>query len=187
MHFYFPVYLLFNFSLMLVLERNSTFVQKGIIPANTDILNSPIEYLKGVGPQRADLLKKELNIFTFKDLLEHFPYRHIDKTEVKRIRDITANTDFIQVAGLLANYHITGTGRARRLVAELRDQTGTLELTWFQGVNYIQKSLEIGKEYLVFGKPGFFMVLPSHPEHIIATAVSKPPLPGRYRRKRSSW
>ena len=65
MHFYFPVYLLFNFSLMLVLERNSTFVQKGIIPANTDILNSPIEYLKGVGPQRAELLKKELNIFTY--------------------------------------------------------------------------------------------------------------------------
>ena len=119
-----------------------------------------------MGPLRADLLKKELNIFTFKDLLEHFPYRHIDKTEVKRIRDITANTDFIQVAGLLASYHITGTGRARRLVAELRDQTGTLELTWFQGVNYIQKSLEIGKEYLVFGKPGFFMGKPqfTHPE-----------------------
>ena len=58
---------------ILVLKRNSTFVQKGIIPANTDILNSPIEYLKGVGPQRADLLKKELNIFTFNDLLNHFP------------------------------------------------------------------------------------------------------------------
>jgi hypothetical protein len=63
MQFYFLGNLLFNFSLMQVLERNSTFVQKGVIPANTDILNSPIEYLKGVGPQRADLLKKELNIY----------------------------------------------------------------------------------------------------------------------------
>ena len=77
MHFYFSGNLLFNFSLMQVLERNSTFVQKGVIPANTDILNSPIEYLKGAGPQRADLLKKELNIFTFNDLLNHFPHRHV--------------------------------------------------------------------------------------------------------------
>ncbi len=115
---------------------------------------------------RADLLKKELNIFTFKDLLEHFPYRHIDKTEVKKIKDISPQTDFIQVAGTLTSYHITGTGRARRLVAELRDQTGTLELTWFQGISYIQKALESGKEYLVFGKPGFFMGKPqiTHPE-----------------------
>ena len=82
MHFYFLRHLLFNLSLMLVLKRNSTFVQNGDIPAYSDILKSPIEYLKGVGPQRADLLKKELNIFTFNDLLNHFPYRHIDKTKV---------------------------------------------------------------------------------------------------------
>src|ERR1700741_2119037 len=67
------------------------------------ILNSPIEYLKGVGPQRADLLKKELNIFTFKDLLEHFPFRHVDKTKIGLIKDITPQTDFIQVAGILLN------------------------------------------------------------------------------------
>ena len=111
-------------------------------------------------------MKKELNIFTFKDLLEHFPYRHIDKTEVKRIRDITHATDFIQVSGILSAYHITGEGRAKRLVAELRDATGILELTWFQGINWVQKSLEAGKEYLVFGKPGFFMGKPqiTHPE-----------------------
>ncbi len=119
-----------------------------------------------MGPLRADLLKKELNIFTFKDLLEHFPYRHIDKTEIKRIRDIGPATDFIQVSGILSAYQITGEGRSKRLVAELRDASGTLELTWFQGINWVQKTLEAGKEYLVFGKPGFFMGKPqiTHPE-----------------------
>ena len=132
----------------------------------TDILSTPIEYLKGVGPLRADMLKKELNIFTFRDLLEHFPYRHIDKTRVGKIRDISYQTDFIQVAGQITGFQLTGQGRSRRLVAELKDDTGTLELTWFQGVNWISKSLVTGKPYLVFGKPGFFMGKPqiTHPE-----------------------
>lgn len=112
------------------------------------------------------MLKKELNIFTFRDLLEHFPYRHIDKTKVSKIREINYQTDFIQVAGKVTQFQITGQGRARRLVAELRDDTGVLELTWFQGINWISKSLETGKQYLVFGKPGFFMGKPqiTHPE-----------------------
>jgi ATP-dependent DNA helicase RecG len=112
------------------------------------------------------MLKKELLIFTFKDLLEHFPLRHIDKTEVKLIRDITYQTDFIQVAGKLTAFHITGTGRGRRLVGELQDSSGVLELTWFQGVSWISRSLEVGREYLVFGKPGFFLGKPqiTHPE-----------------------
>ena len=132
----------------------------------TDILSNPIEYLKGVGPLRADMLKKELNLFTFRDLLEHFPYRHIDKTRVSKIRDIGYQTDFIQVAGKITGFQITGQGRSRRLVAELKDDTGSLELTWFQGINWISKSLDTGKSYLVFGKPGFFMGKPqiTHPE-----------------------
>jgi ATP-dependent DNA helicase RecG len=136
-----------------------------IVPP-TDILSNPIEYLKGVGPLRADMLKKELNLFTFRDLLEHFPYRHIDKTRVSKIRDIGYQTDFIQVAGKITGFQITGQGRSRRLVAELKDDTGSLELTWFQGVNWISKSLDTGKSYLVFGKPGFFMGKPqiTHPE-----------------------
>jgi ATP-dependent DNA helicase RecG len=136
-----------------------------IVPP-TDILSNPIEYLKGVGPLRADMLKKELNLFTFRDLLEHFPYRHIDKTRVSKIRDIGYQTDFIQVAGKITGFQITGQGRSRRLVAELKDDTGSLELTWFQGINWISKSLDTGKSYLVFGKPGFFMGKPqiTHPE-----------------------
>jgi len=175
MHFYFFRNLLFNLSLMLVFERNSTFVQKGVIPANTDILNSPIEYLKGVGPQRADLLKKELNIFTFNDLLNHFPYRHIDKTKVNLIREINPSTDYIQVTGSLHNIDVVGIKSGRRLEATLRDKTGTLELAWFQGINWIQKILQPGEQYLVFGKVTFFQGRPQivHPEMELYTLEKK--------------
>ena len=127
---------------------------------------NPIEYLKGVGPQRADLLKKELNIFTFRDLLEHFPYRHVDKTKVSAIADITPQTDYIQVAGVLLNIEITGHKGSRRLTAQLKDKTGFLELTWFQGINWIQKTLTVGQTYLVYGKVSFFQGQPqiTHPE-----------------------
>src|SRR5882724_8064504 len=87
----------------------------------SDILLSPIEYLKGVGPQRGDLLKKELNIFTFKDLLEHFPYRHVDKTKINFIREITPESEYIQLAGKLTSIELIGERRAKRLVAEFRD------------------------------------------------------------------
>src|SRR6188508_1253570 len=174
-HFYFFKHLLLSFMSILVLKRNSTFVQKGIIPANTDILNSPIEYLKGVGPQRAELLKKELNIFTFNDLLTHFPNRHVDRTKVNLIREIDQSTDFIQVAGSLHNIDIVGIKSGRRMVATLRDKTGTLELTWFQGISWIQKILQPGEEYLVFGKVSFFQGRPQivHPEMELLTTEKK--------------
>src|SRR5690349_138965 len=92
------------------------------------ILATPIEYLKGVGPLRADLLKKELSIFTFIDLLQHFPIRHVDKTQVKQISDIQPQTDYIQVAGKLRSIEIIGEKRGRRLVAELLDASGTIDL-----------------------------------------------------------
>jgi ATP-dependent DNA helicase RecG len=142
------------------------------------ILSSPIEYLKGVGPLRADMLKKELEIFTFGDLLEHFPHRHIDKTKVNQIREITPQTDYIQVAGTLLHYETIGAGRAKRLVAQLRDKTGILELAWFQGAHWVEKNLHIGSDYLVFGKTGFFNGKPQivHPEiepYIAANADGK--------------
>ena len=160
---------------MTVLIWNSTFVQNGIIPANSDILKSPIEYLKGVGPQRADLLKKELNIFTFYDLLNHFPHRHVDKTKVNLIKDISSSTDYIQVAGTLYNPDIVGIKSGRRMVATLRDKTGTLELAWFQGLSWIQKILKPGEEYLVFGKVTFFQGHPQivHPEMELLTTEKK--------------
>ena len=151
---------------------NSTFVQSEIIPGNSDILKSPIEYLKGVGPQRADLLKKELNIFTFNDLLNHFPHRHVDKTKVNLIRDINSSTDYIQVAGVLLDVETIGQKRGRRMVASLRDKTGTLELAWFQSLSWIQKILQPGQQYLVFGKVSFFQGRPQivHPEMELLTS-----------------
>src|SRR3954468_7243569 len=95
---------------------------------NDQILSSPVEYLKGVGPQKADLLKKELGIFTFKDLLEHYPFRHVDKTKVDKISSLTQKTEYTQVAGILKHFDIVGEKRSRRLIAHLQDDTGMIEL-----------------------------------------------------------
>ncbi|MDB5192415.1 MAG: ATP-dependent helicase RecG [Segetibacter sp.] len=107
-----------------------------------------------------------MNIFTFGDLLEHFPNRHIDKTSVSTIAEISAATDFIQVKGVIEDIAIIGEKRSKRLVAYLRDRTGLLELCWFQGINWVQKNLHAGSHYLVFGKTGFFNGRPqmTHPE-----------------------
>jgi ATP-dependent DNA helicase RecG len=115
---------------------------------------------------RADLLKKELQLFTFRDLLEFYPNRHIDKTQVSSIRDITPQTEFVQVAGTLVSLDPIGDKRSRRLIGQLRDKTGQLELTWFQGVNWVAKNLVVGSDYLVFGRTGFFNGRPQivHPE-----------------------
>lgn len=105
---------------------------------------------------KADLLKKELGIFTFGDLLEHFPLRHIDKTTINAIADISPDTDYIQVAGTVEDMVILGEKRSRRLVGRLRDKTGVLELCWFQGINWIERDIKPGKQYVVFGKAVFF-------------------------------
>lgn len=136
------------------------------ISGSSNILSTPIEYLKGVGPVRADLLKKELQLFTFSDLLEHFPIRHVDKTHISLISDIHADTDTIQVAGTLLFTEVVGAGRGKRLIAQIRDASGTMELAWFQGINWVTKQLQVGATYLVFGKTGFFNGKPQivHPE-----------------------
>ena len=111
-------------------------------------------------------MKKELGIFTFKDLLEYYPFRHIDKTRIDKIGSLTPEMEYVQVAGRLTGSEIIGEKGARRLVAYLQDDTGEIELTWFQGINWVEKMLEPGKVYLAFGKPGFFMgkVQMPHPE-----------------------
>jgi ATP-dependent DNA helicase RecG len=119
-----------------------------------------------VGPVKGDMLKKELQIFTFKDMLEHYPFRHIDKTQVSKIAQLDSSSDFVQVAGIIKGIELVGENRGKRLVATLQDDTGVMELVWFQGINWVQKSLQEGHAYLVFGKLGFFMGRPqvSHPE-----------------------
>ena len=130
------------------------------------ILDSPIEYLKGVGPLKGDMLRKELAIFTFRDLLEHFPLRHIDKTKVEAIHNINPATEYIQVAGTITSLDVVGEKSAKRLVGRLQDDTGALELTWFQGIHWVQKSTQVGLRYLVYGKLAFFNGRPqiTHPE-----------------------
>ncbi len=112
------------------------------------------------------MLRKDLNIFTFRDLLEYYPIRHIDKTKVSLISFITEETEFIQVSGRLVYQEVLGEKRARRLIAHLKDSSGTLELTWFQGINWVEKILREGEYYLVYGRPSFFNSKPqmSHPE-----------------------
>jgi ATP-dependent DNA helicase RecG len=136
------------------------------IATGENILANPIEYLKGVGPQRADLLKKELGIFTFADLLHHFPYRHVDKTRIMKIGELTAATEFAQVQGIIAYKEVLGEKSAKRLVAYLRDETGIVELTWFKGITWMQKALHEGEHYIAFGRLSFFMGNPQivHPE-----------------------
>lgn len=151
----------------MLLHKGIVFLfEKNFIAPYADILASPVEYLKGVGPQRADLLKKELGIFTFNDLLHHFPHRHVDKTKVSLISDINASTEYIQVAGTLLNIETVGMKRGKRIVAQLKDKSGFLELAWFQGLSWIQKSLLPGHQYLVFGRVSFFQGQPQivHPE-----------------------
>jgi ATP-dependent DNA helicase RecG len=129
-------------------------------------LAHPIEYLKGVGPQRADLLKKELAIFTFSDLLQHYPYRHVDKTKITKIIDLNPSMEYTQVQGKLWYYETVGEKSGRRLVAYLKDETGVMELTWFKGLNWIERILKQDENYLAFGKLTFFMGKPQivHPE-----------------------
>ncbi|MEY4886242.1 MAG: ATP-dependent helicase RecG, partial [Bacteroidota bacterium] len=130
------------------------------------ILSNPIEYLKGVGPLKADMLKKELGIFTFGQLLDHFPYRYVDKTRIRTIAEINPATDTILLQGVITDIDTTGEKRGRRLTAQLRDRTGNMELTWFQGIGWMQKFLIPGQVYTVYGKPAFFLGRPqiTHPE-----------------------
>jgi ATP-dependent DNA helicase RecG len=130
------------------------------------ILSNPIEYLKGVGPLRADMLKKELGIHTFGDLLDFYPYRYVDKTRIRNIAEINPRTEFILLSGVITQVETVGEKRGKRLTALLSDRTGQLELAWFQGIHWVQKTLVPGGRYLVYGRPSFFMGRPqmTHPE-----------------------
>src|SRR6056297_1768288 len=121
-----------------------------------DFLQQDIKFLTGVGPKRAELLNKELEIFTFEDLLYYFPYKYIDRSRFYQVRDLNPELPHIQLKGKIIGFEYIGGGRKKRLVAYFTDGTGTIELVWFRGLNYIQKSLELNKEYIVFGKPGYF-------------------------------
>lgn len=133
---------------------------------NQQIFQTPIEYLKGVGLARADVLKKELGIYTFADLLRHFPYKYIDRTRFYKIKEANPDLPHVQIIVRLKSKEILGEKHTKRLVAQVYDDTGAMELAWFQGIKWIEKSLVPGKAYVIFGKPGSFNGKPqmAHPE-----------------------
>lgn len=135
-------------------------------------MDNPVEYLKGVGPQRGDLLKKELGIFTFRDLLGLFPYRHIDKSQVQPIGKIGGQAEYVQIAGTLTSLETVGEKRARRLVGVLQDASGEIELVWFAAISWVQKALKVQQKYLVYGRVSSFngRLQIAHPEMEVLTA-----------------
>ncbi|WP_457611325.1 ATP-dependent DNA helicase RecG [Lutibacter sp.] len=129
-------------------------------------LNTSISYLKGVGPNRADLLKTELDIHTFEDLLHFFPNRYIDRTQFLKINQLQQNSSEIQLIGKITNIKTVKQKRGSRLVATFRDETGFMELVWFRGIKWIKDSLKTNTPYVIFGKVNYFNGVFSmpHPE-----------------------
>ncbi len=117
---------------------------------------TPIEFLKGVGPQKAALLNKELSIFTFGDLIQHYPFRYEDRTKFYSISEIHDEMQYVQIKGYIKKKELIGAGFKKRLVAQMRDETGDIELVWFQGINWINEKIKPGIEYIAFGKPNRF-------------------------------
>ena len=117
-----------------------------------NFLLTPIEYLKGVGPQRADLLKKELGIYSFKDLLYFFPFRYVDRSQFDKIADILEVQRPVQIKGRIVSLHDSGVGRGKRLVAKFQDDTGSIDLVWFKGANWIKSSLKVNEEIHIYGR-----------------------------------
>ena len=120
------------------------------------LLDSPIEFLKGVGPQRGVLLRKELNVNTFGDLLQYYPFRYVDRSVIQRIRDINPHTQFIQLKGKVSGMRVIGEKQAKRLVATFRDDSGEIELVWFKSIDWAMRMLNTQAVYLLFGKPAAF-------------------------------
>ena len=122
----------------------------------TDLLQTPIEFLKGVGEKRGAVLRKEFDIHTFNDLLYYFPYRHIDKSHVYHVSDIVNDGGYILLRGTISNIRIVGQMRAQRLTAQFTDETGSIELVWFNGIRWVHDVLKSRTEFVIFGKPTLF-------------------------------
>ena len=116
-------------------------------------LETSIEYLKGVGPVRAELLKKELRIFTYGDLLHHYPFRYIDRSRFYNIADLNVDLPFVQLKGKIIRFEEKGHKKSKRLIGYFKDETGVIELIWFKGIRWIKAAIKIDTDYIVFGKP----------------------------------
>ncbi|HET8809893.1 MAG TPA: ATP-dependent DNA helicase RecG [Flavobacteriaceae bacterium] len=133
---------------------------------NSEKLQTPIDYLKGVGPNRADLLRKELGIHTYQDLLNFFPFRYIDKTRFYKINELQRNSSEVQIIGKITAVKMVPQKRGKRMVAIFEDETGNMELTWFRGHKWIRENIKTNIPYVIFGKTNWYNGLFSmpHPE-----------------------
>ncbi|MBN1144603.1 MAG: ATP-dependent DNA helicase RecG [Bacteroidales bacterium] len=130
------------------------------------LADQEIKYLKGVGPKKAELLEKELGIRTCSDLLYFFPYKYIDRSRIYLIREIDATQTFIQIKGRITTFRVEGQRHKQRLVASFTDGTGTIELVWFQGAQWVTRNYQVNTEYVVFGRPAVYnhKLSIAHPE-----------------------
>lgn len=120
------------------------------------IFDTKIEFLKGVGPQRAALINKELNIFTYGELIQHYPFRYEDRTKFFKIRELNAELENVQVIAKIRQVELIGVGGKRRLVAHVADETGEMEMTWFKGIQWVQPKLPAGATFIFYGKPALY-------------------------------
>lgn len=134
-------------------------------------LDTPIGYLKGIGPQRAEVLQKELFVFTYKDLITHYPFRYVDRTHFHSVREVIEDSAYYQLRGHIIEIDFVGDKRTKRLVAKFRDNSGIIELVWFQGAKWMAEKLKSNTEYIVYGKATSFMgrFNMAHPEIDIVT------------------
>ncbi|MBI1307920.1 MAG: ATP-dependent DNA helicase RecG [Bacteroidetes bacterium] len=122
----------------------------------TSFADTPIGYLKGVGPQRAELLQSELSVFTIMDFLQHFPFRYVDRTHIYKVSELTEDLPYVQLKGTISDLREIGKPRQKRLTGKFSDGTGTIELVWFKGVSWIKSNIKPGTTYMLFGKPSAF-------------------------------
>ena len=141
-----------------------------------DLLSTPIEYLKGIGPQRGSILRKEAGIFTFGDLLNYFPFRYVDKTSFQTVRDIAHIEGAVQLKGKIAGLKEVGAGRAKRLEAKFQDETGSIDLVWFKGAKWIKQKLATLPNVIVYGKPKTYgtKINIAHPDLEVLTGSEIP-------------
>ena len=140
-----------------------------------EILDTPIEFLKGVGPQKATLLQTELGIYNFNDLLQHYPFRYLDRSTYHKIKDLPYVDNYVQIKGTIQSIKEIGSGRTKKLFARFGDETGAIDLVWFQGFQWIKPTLQLNMEYQVFGRAKVFgssWNIP-HPELTPVTEITK--------------
>ena len=122
----------------------------------SEFLQTPIEFLKGVGPQRAEILSKEINIKTFGDLLDYYPFRYVDRSYYNKVSELPQSEGFVQLTGKIIRIEEIGLGKQRRLNVKFEDNTGIIDLVWFQGIKWVKPTLILNAVYQVYGKPKIF-------------------------------